>query len=167
MRFIPYSLCAFAAIALPAPALAASSDYFLKLGGVSGEAAARGHKDWIEIQSWSWGATNTRKGWDGTITGRASSSKYGAVAGAHRDDSVAPPPSGGVRVKVKFPWLDCKPGAAFPNAVLQNAAGRYELKEVIVASCPVAAPGGGEPAETLTLNYAKVIVRGWDPEKKE
>ena len=65
---------------------------------------------------------------------------------------------GSVRVKVKFPWLDCKVGAAFPDAVLQNDAGRYEFKDVMITGC---APDG------VSLNYAKVIVRGWDPEKKE
>ena len=115
----------------------------------------------IEILSWSWGAP-------------AGSAKYGAVAGAHRDEglglaekrqhgwvTVAAPlrhRGGAVRVKVKFPWLDCKVGAAFPDAVLQNDAGRYEFKNVLISGC---AP------DSVTLDYAKVRVRGWDPEKKE
>ena len=65
---------------------------------------------------------------------------------------------GSVRVKVKFPWLDCRVGAAFPDAVLQNAAGRYELKEVLISGCA---------ADGVALNYAKVTVRGWDPAKKQ
>ena len=58
---------------------------------------------------------------------------------------------GAVRVKVKFPWLDCKVGAAFPDAVLQNDAGRYEFKDAIITGC---AP------DSVSLNYAKVTVRG-------
>ncbi len=46
----------------------------------------------------------------------------------------------------------------FPDAVLQNDAGRYELENVLISGC---AP------DSVTLNYAKVRVRGWDPEKKE
>ena len=65
---------------------------------------------------------------------------------------------GAVRVKVKFPWLDCRVGAAFPDAVLQNDAGRYELKDAIITGCA---------ADGVSLNYAKVMVRGWDPAKKE
>ena len=81
------------------------------------------------------------------------------MGGAHRDDSVtAPLDRGSVRVKVKFPWLDCRVGAAFPDAVLQNDAGRYELKDVVISGC---AP------DTVELNYAKVKVRGWNPETKE
>jgi type VI protein secretion system component Hcp len=178
------TMCALVAAALAAPALAttpayaASADYYLKLGDIKpvlskvegGEAALRsGAGKHIEILSWSWGATNA--------------GKYGAVAGAHRDDTVDPAEKrqhgwmpvtqpldrGAVRVKVKFPWLDCKVGAAFPDAVLQNDAGRYEFKEVMITSCATApsATGGAAPADEISFNYAKVIVRGWDPAKKE
>ena len=153
------TLCALVAAAVAAPAFAASADYYLKLGDVKGESAARtGAGNRIEILSWSWGA--------------ASTAKYGAVAGAHRDDGLNPAEKrqhgwvtvskpldrGAVRVKVKSPWLECRVGAAFPDAVLQNDAGRYEFKDAIITGC---AP------DSVTLDYAKVVVRGWDPEKKE
>ena len=121
--------------------------------------------------------------WDGTIKpvlskvegGAASTAKFGAVSGAHRDDTVNPAQPaekrqhgwvtvskpldrGAVRVKVKFPWLDCRAGGAFPDAVLQNDAGRYEFKDAIITGCA---------ADGVSLNYAKVTVRGWDPAKKE
>ena len=179
MRSISKQFAYFlASMALALPALASSSDYYLKFEGAAGDAAAHaGHKGEIEISSWSWGASNARKGWDGTVKGRSSVEKYGAVGGMHRDDGVtpaqrnaavglaAPLDRGSVRVKVKFPWLDCKPGAAFPAAVLQNAEGRYALKDVVVTSCPAALPSEGR--DVVTLEYAKVIVRGWDPAKKE
>ena len=159
------TMCAFVAAAVAAPAFAASSDYYLKLGDIKpvlskvegGESAAKasGGKQ-IEILSWSWGA--------------ASTAKFGAVAGAHRDDGLSPAEKrqhgwvtvskpldrGAVRVKVKFPWLDCRVGAAFPDAVLQNDAGRYEFQDAIITGC---AP------DSVILDYAKVTVRGWDPKK--
>ena len=139
-------LFALAAAAMAAPASAAVNAY-LEIGPIKGESAtaASGGKQ-IEILSWSWGATNA--------------GKYGAVSGAHRDDGVAAPaekrqhgwmPSnrpldrGSLRVKVKLPWLACKVGDAFPDATLQNDAGRYELKEVLVSSC---AP------DSVDLDYA-------------
>lgn len=152
------TLCALVAAAVAAPAFAASSNYYLKLGDIKGESAAKaGPGKQIEILSWSWGA--------------ASTAKYGAVAGAHRDDGLNPAEKrqhgwvtvskpldrGAVRVKVKFPWLECRVGAAFPDAVLQNDAGRYEFKDAIITGC---AP------DSVTLDYAKVKVRGWDPAKK-
>ena len=107
------TIFALAAAAIATPAFAAVSAY-LEIGPIKGESAAKNAPaKQIEILSWSWGATNA--------------GKYGAVSGAHRDDGVAAPaekrqhgwmPSnrpldrGSVRVKVKFPWLDCKVGAA-------------------------------------------------------
>ena len=142
------TICALAAATLATPAFAAVNAY-LEIGPTKGESAAKNAPaKQIEIESWSWGATNA--------------GKYGAVSGAHRDDGVAAPtekrqhgwmPSnrpldrGSVRVKVKFPWLDCRVGAAFPDAVLQNDAGRYELKEVMVSSCA---------ADNVDLDYAKL-----------
>ncbi|GAC1586493.1 MAG: hypothetical protein NVS3B5_20530 [Sphingomicrobium sp.] len=167
-----------ASMVIALPALAASSDYYLRFKGPAGEATAQaGHKEEIEISSWSWGASNARKGWDGTVKGGSSIEKYGAVGGMHRNDGftpaqrnvavglVAPLDRGSVRIKVKFPWLECKPGAAFPAALLQNAVGRYELKDVVVTSCPAALPNAGR--DLVVLEYAKVIVRGWDPANKE
>jgi hypothetical protein len=171
------TIFALAAAAAAGSAMAASSDYYLRLGDVKGGLAANaGPGKAIAILSWSWGAT-TADDWDGTIKGATSTGKYGTVGGMHRDDQVDPAASapaekrqhgwvtvskpldrGAVRVKVKFPWLDCKVGAAFPDAVLQNDAGRYELQDAIITGC---AP------DAVSLNYAKVRVRGWNPETKE
>ena len=166
----------------------AALNAFLKIGGTPApttSAARAGHKDWIEVTSWSWGTSNARKGWDGSIKGRASAEKYGAVSGAHRDEGVAHDvvsprdtasgmptgkrqhgwmpvaqtlDRGSVRVKVRFPWLDCRVGATFPDATLDDAAGRNSFSEVTVTRCD---------NDAVTLSYAKVTVRGWDPAKKE
>jgi len=169
--------CAFVASVVAAPAVAASADYYLKLGDVKGELAAKGSAGkQIQILSWSWGEA-TAGDWDGTIKGATEAGKFGAVGGMHRDDQLTPAASapaekrqhgwvtvskpldrGAVRVKVKFPWLDCKVGAAFPDAVLQNDAGRYEFQDAIITGCA---------ADAVSLNYAKVKVRAWDAAKKE
>ena len=133
----------------------AALNAFLKIGGTPApttSAARAGHKDWIEVTSWSWGTSNARKGWDGSIKGRKGWD--GSIKG--RD---APPPGAGtLRVKVRFPWLDCRVGATFPDATLDDAAGRNSFSEVTVTRC--------DP-DAVTLSYAKVTVRGWDPAKKE
>lgn len=64
---------------------------------------------------------------------------------------------GSARVKVRFPWLDCAVGDRYPEASLEGAGMRYELKDVTITSCAT---------EQISLNYAKVEVRGWDPVKK-
>jgi type VI secretion system secreted protein Hcp len=181
------TICALTAAAMTVPGQAVAAN-FLKIGDVKSRSAAGGGGGaQIEILSWSWGATIAG------AEGGSSAAKFGAVSGAHRNDSLAraveapiaaPLDRGSVRVKVKFPWLACRVGAAFPDAVLQNDAGRYELKDVVITSCAVSGSGGGgdRPMESLSLNYAKiqwvtvpapdpkakkVRVRGWDPEKKE
>ena len=73
------AMCAIVAAALaapaPTPASPASADYYLKLGDIKGEAAGRsGAGTRIDILSWSWGAT--------------SNAKFGAIAGAHRDEGL-------------------------------------------------------------------------------
>jgi type VI secretion system secreted protein Hcp len=43
----------------PPPASAAASDYFLEIDGVKGESSDQKHKDTIQIESFSWGVTNS------------------------------------------------------------------------------------------------------------
>ena len=153
------TLCALTAAAMAAPAVAAS-DYYLKLDTVRDDSAAKasGGKQ-IEIESWSWGTAMTGD-WDGTIIApRDTASGMPAGKRQHGWNTVSKPlDRGSVRVKVKFPWLECRVGAAFPDAVLQNSAGRFELKDAIITGC---AP------DSVALDYAKVKVRAWDPAKKE
>ena len=48
-----------AAAVRPCPQPAAASDYLLEIDGIKGESADKKHKDTIEIESFSWGATNS------------------------------------------------------------------------------------------------------------
>ena len=153
------TLCALTAAAIAAPAFAAS-DFYLKFDSIKGESTAKasGGKP-IEIESWSWGTTMAGD-WDGTIISpRDAASGMPTGKRQHGWVTVSKPlDRGSVRVKVKFPWLDCRVGAAFPDAVLQNSAGRYELKDAIITGCA---------ADSIALNYAKVTVRGWDAATKK
>ncbi|MEG3153751.1 hypothetical protein [Sphingomonas sp. RB1R13] len=151
------TLAAAATLAATFAATPASAalNAFLKIGGTPApttSAARSGHKDWIEVSSWSWGTSNGRKGWDGSIKGRKGWD--GTIKG--RD---APPPGAGeLRVKVRFPWTDCRVGATVPDATLDDAAASYAFSSVVVTRC--------DP-DAVTLSYAKVTVRGWHPAKKE
>ena len=158
-NFTLHAALAAALAALAAASAAAASDYYLKFDTVKGESAAKasGGKQ-LEIESWSWGATNARD-WNGTIKGPPAAGKYGAVGGMHRDAGLAAPlDRGSVRVKVKFPWLGCSVGEHYPYVTLELATARYELKDAIISSCA---------QDAVALDYAKVKVRAWDPAKKE
>ena len=170
-----------AVIAAVAATSAAATDHLKLLATVNTGVADRGGKDkWIEIQGWDWGAR--RKGWDGTVKGGSvSAEKYGAVSGMHRDADIKSPhdaasgmpagkrqhdwqPSpnavdgGSVRVKVKFPWVGCTVGDRVPAATLDAGGKSYDLTDLTVSACAT---------DEVILDYAKVKVRGWDPEKKE
>ena len=64
--------------------------------------------------------------------------------------------AGSVTLSGRFPA--CRVGAAYDSAAIGHGNGRYEMSDVVVTSCAT---------ESMSLNFAKVKVRGWDPEKKE
>ncbi|MBA2467331.1 MAG: type VI secretion system tube protein Hcp [Sphingomonas sp.] len=63
---------------------------------------------------------------------------------------------GGLTLAASLPG--CAVGTRYPGGTLEGGGMRYELKDIQITSCA---------AGQLGLNYAKVHVRGWDPEKKE
>jgi hypothetical protein len=71
-----------------------------------------------------------------------------------------PPGKGSVWIRVSSPWAGCKVGARYPSLTLEGRGKSYLLEDVRVASC-------GGPREGVSFSYAKVKVRGWDPEKIE
>ena len=69
---------------------------------------------------------------------------------------TAPPQRGSLTVKASLPG--CTVGARYGGAQFASGNMRYELKDVVISNC---APG------SVTLDYGKVTVKGWNPEKKE
>lgn len=167
-----------AAVMSAGSAAMAAADYYLKLSGVKGESkgSAAAGKEEIEIESFSWGATQTRK-----------VSKVDALTLKQSTPAAKPTPPtvtlkrgtsaapGGVQVaagdltgdgrsaaaeahhlhkplergsiKVKFPWPACAEGARFDEATLRTPEATYTLHDVEVASCA---------AESLSLNYERI-----------
>ncbi len=161
--------CALAVAALAAPASAAAADYYLKfgavksdLGGAGGAAAdaGKGRENRIEVLSSEFGSA--RKGWDGSVKGGSARDAGSATPAAERQlgwvKLSQPLAQGNLRIKVKFPWLGCRVGAAYDNAVAVDSAGRFELTDVTIASCE---------RDAIELTYAKVTVRGWNPTTKQ
>lgn len=170
-----FTLHALAAAALGASAGAAaapprvvSAEVFLKLPGAEGGGQ-------IEVQSYQWGTANAvpadkkSKHFDEwAVEIEDSQSDDGEwiaeverpqSAGGSAQKTLAFPnllERGSLVVKGNFP--NCTVGAAFPDALLESATARFELKDVVVAGCAL---------DGVHLYYAKVTVRGWDPKKKE
>jgi type VI protein secretion system component Hcp len=154
-------------------AAAPAADYYLKLGPIKGESEERinnpvprdGGKQ-IEIQAWSWGASNSGSAAAGGISAgkmQAGGGKAQGVMGTavaadfdadgtdrKRVDKATPliaraPASGRLTLRAELPA--CAVGTRYADAVVGNAQSRIELKDVVIASC---APG------EVSLDYASV-----------
>ena len=64
--------------------------------------------------------------------------------------------AGNLTVKAIVPG--CAPGRRYGGAQFAGGGKLYELRDVVISSC---AP------DAVSLNYSKVTVKGWNPEKKE
>lgn len=133
-------------------------DMFLKIEGMEGEsAAARGHEDWIEIESFSWGESQTPS------TGRA----RGRSQAAFTDVSVVK----GVDAASPQLYQACATGKHYPSATLViRKAGEpvdyfsMRLQDVRVSSVKLAhAREQDVPMEEVTFTYNK-ITWSYDPQ---
>ena len=128
-------------------------DMFLKIEGIEGEAtvAGDGHEDWIEILSFSWGASRPSTG-----TGRA----RGAGRASFSDMSVVK------RVDASSPslYLASASGKRLPSAVLEvrkpgTRMSYYTIRMdgVRISSVSVSSSkDSAEPVEEITLSYGKI-----------
>lgn len=152
-------------VLLAATASLAASDYYLKIEGVDGE-ATRSKPQTIELQSWSFGASNSavvspRDTASGLATGkrqhnpmtiskplepstpllRESPTKVSAAAPA--TGAVADVQT--VTFSVPEPANDstaglakmCASGKHIKSAVLSSPNGRYQLQDAVITSCAV------------------------------
>ncbi|MGI0036842.1 MAG: type VI secretion system tube protein Hcp [Nitrososphaera sp.] len=131
---------------------AAAVDYFLKIEGVDGESTSETHKDWIEIQSFSWGMSNSGSmaAGGGGGAGKASFSSLRLTT----DISKASPKL----------FEACATGKHFPSATLTLVDSeqrglefmKVTLSDVIISSYQSAGTSGEFPAESFRLNFAKI-----------
>jgi type VI secretion system secreted protein Hcp len=142
----------------------AQVDYFLKIEGVDGESTDDKHKKEIELESFSWGETNS-----GTAG-------HGAGAGAGK---VAPQDFHIVkRVDKASPklFIACATGEHFKKAVLvARKAGKEQqeylkltFEELIVSSYQLGGSAGSDvvPTEQVSLNFGKLEV-SYKPQKPD
>lgn len=133
----------------------AQADYFLKLDGIDGESVQKGHEKWIEIQSFSWGMSNSGSAGHGSGggAGKVSFQDFHFVA----------------RTGIQSPTLLTATGTGehFKKAVLSvRKAGerplewiKMQLADVLVSSYQVGATQAsddGLPLDQFSLNFTKV-----------
>jgi len=140
---------------LAATASLAASDYYIKIEGVEGE-ATRSKPQTIELQSWSFGASNSavvspRDAASGLATGKRQhkptmTMEAGATTSSR--EAVAEPAAAEVRTvsfSVPEPGNDstaelakmCASGKHIKSAVLSSPSGRYQLQDAVITSCAV------------------------------
>lgn len=131
---------------------AAAVDYFLKIEGIDGESTSEAHKNQLEIDSFSWGMSNS-----------------GSMAAG----------GGGGAGKVSFSTLRlttpiskaspklfeaCATGKHFPTATLTLVDSeqrgqefmKVTLSDVIISSYKTTGMSGEAPVESFSLNFAKI-----------
>ena len=166
------TICVLTAAAMAAPGQALAAN-FLKIGDVKSRSAAGGAAAaQIEVMSWSWGETQTASGVQvaagdvnadsrpDTITSpRDAASGLPTGKRQHKPMTITKPLDRG-SVTVKGSMSGCTVGAAYPDAVLQTAAARYEFKDVFITSCAMpsmsGSSSGGVPMESISFNYDKI-----------
>ena len=147
---IAAAVAASLALAFAGAANAAAVDYFLKIDGIKGESADKDHKDEIQIESWSWGATQT------STQGSARAGKACAqeIHFTKMVDKSSPLLAQGVMS-----------GGVIPNAILigRKSGGdrpveylQYEMKNVLISSYSIAGSSSSLPMDSFSLNFANV-----------
>ncbi|MGZ8771553.1 MAG: Hcp family type VI secretion system effector, partial [Aeromicrobium sp.] len=130
-----------------------AESWFLKIDGIQGESTNVGHKDEIDVLSWSWGASNPTSvvGSGGGGAGKATFQDFHFVA----------------RISKASPTLllSCASGTHHKTAALSGvrSAGKsksaeflkYKLSDVVVTTVQHGDGEGGVPIEQFSLNYSK------------
>jgi type VI secretion system secreted protein Hcp len=106
-------------------------DYFLQITGVEGESTDDKHKGWIDVDSWSWGETNS------------GSTHSGGGAGASR-------------VTINDFFFTTQVSKASPKLFLACASGQH-LKEAKL----VGRKAGKAQQEFLTWTFSDVLVTSY------
>ena len=154
---------------------------YLKLDGITGESIERNHAGWIEILSWSWGASQpSERMATGTGAGKAGTPSFQAISIGKRIDSTSPLLigrclSGKVTANV---YLEATQAYGMPGKLADLPIMDLKLSNVLVSAIRPSqfvvasdlSPAGqapyGYPVETLTLNFAKFKL-DWTPRKDD
>ena len=132
----------------------AAVDYFLKIDGIQGESRDDRHKDEIDVESFSWGETQS-----GTfaVVGGGGSGKI-----SMQDFNFT------MRVNKASPalFLACAQGDHIKNAILtcrkagkdQQEFMKVTMNDVLVSSFQIGGAEGVVPTDQISLNFAKIEV---------
>ena len=139
-----------------------AADIFAKIGDIKGESFDDKHKDEIEVLSWSWGVSNAgamgRGGGGGA--GRAN---FHDLSFTHKIDKASP-----------VLMQSCATGVHLKEATITHRkAGKgqqefliIKMNDVLITALSDGDSAQGDPAETVSLAFAKVDVE-YRPQKAD
>jgi type VI secretion system secreted protein Hcp len=138
-------------------------DIFLKLDGIDGESQQKGYEKWIEIHSFSWGATNSMTHAHGGGGGAGKVSVHD-ISFTHAFDKASP-----------ALMMHCAQGKHIKSAIIsaRKAGGTqqdyltYKLTDLLVSSYQSGGQSSDVPTEQVTLNFNKFEIRYLDQETGE
>jgi type VI secretion system secreted protein Hcp len=141
----------------------AAVDYFLKLKGVEGEATADGHTNEIQLESWSWGETNsgTAGHGGGAGAGKVSMQDFHFVMKTNKATPKL--------------FLACATGEHIPEATLacrkaglkQQDYMTIKMTDVLISSYQTGGSHGDiVPVDQISLNFAKIELE-YKPQKAD
>ena len=131
----------------------ASLDMFLKIDGIKGESQDSKHKDEIEIESFSWGVSQsgTTAAGGGAGAGKAN---FNDLSFTKRLDKASPvlfvKSATGAHIKEAVLTIE-KAGDGFQVAEIK-------LSDILVSGLTQGGSSNSVPAESVSLNYAKIEV---------
>ncbi len=128
-------------------------DMFLKIEGIKGEAPDKTHKDEIEIQSFSWGASQqgTMSGGGGGGAGKVSMQDFSFVMNTNKASPVL--------------FLSCAVGKHIPSALLtvrkagdkQQEYLKVKFTDILISSYQTSGSANGDlTMDSVSLNFAKI-----------
>ena len=131
----------------------ANTDYFLKLDGIDGESTDEGHKDEIDVLSWSWGETNmgSHSGGGGGGAGKVSMQDFNFVMNCNKATPKL--------------MLACATGQHISEGTLtcRKAGGEQQeyliikFTDLLVSSYQTGGSSGDVvPVDQISLNYSKI-----------
>ena len=143
-----------AAFAFAAPPAAAATDFLLKIDGVDGESVMKGFEKQIEIESFSWGVTQTSTGAGGARAGKSCPSDMSL---SKHVDKATPPLIGraaGGTVTPTAILIGLRPGGpTAPQVYL-----KVEMKEVLVSSYQSSGSSGGGAMDAFSLKFGSATI---------
>jgi type VI secretion system secreted protein Hcp len=141
----------------------AAADYFLKIDGVEGESKADKHTGEIDLESFSWGATQSGS----FATGGGGGSGKVAMQDFHF--------TMGINKAGPSLFLACAQGDHIPKAVLTcRKAGKEQqeflkvtMSDILVSSYQTGGSGGADilPVDQISLNFAKIEIEYKEQQK--